>query len=114
MQDITDDLYEQFVVAIAEDRGIPTAEVRELATGQLYTGNQALRLGLLDELGGLGTAVELAASLADISVPRIEEYTPPASVFGKLLGRISLPPLLSGDEMLFLRMLEGWQRIPRY
>jgi len=116
MQDITDDLYEQFVAAVAQGRGLSAAEVRGLATGQLYTGNQALNLGLVDELGGLDTAIEVAASLAGISVPEIEEYSPPASFFEKLLGGLSLPSLLplSGDELLFLRMLEGWQGIPRY
>ena len=116
MQDITDDLYEQFVAAVAEGRGLPVAEVRELATGQLYTGSQALNLGLIDELGGLDTAIELAASLSGISVPEIEEYSPPISFFEKLLGGLSLPSLLpfSGDELLFLRMLEGWQGVPRY
>jgi len=116
MQDITDDLYEQFVAAVAEGRSLPVAKVRELATGQLYTGGQALGLGLVDELGGLDTAIELAASLSGISIPEIEEYRPPTSFFEKLLGGLSPPALLplSGDELLFLRMLEGWQGLPRY
>jgi len=116
MQDITDDLYEQFVAAVAQGRDLPAAEVRGLATGQLYTGNQALSLGLIDELGGLDKAVEIAASLAGISLPEIEEYSPPASFVEKLIGGLSTPSLLpfSGDELLFLRMLEGWQGLPRY
>ena len=116
MQDITDDLYEQFVAAVAQGRGLPAEQVRELATGQLYTGNQALSLGLVDELGGLDKAVEVAASLAGISFPEIEEYSQPTSFFEKLLGGLSPPSLLpfSSDELLFLRMLEGWQGLPRY
>ncbi len=116
MQDITDDLYEQFVAAVAQGRGLPAEQVRELATGQLYTGNQALSLGLVDELGGLDKAVEVAASLAGISFPEIEEYSSPTSFFERLLGGLSPPSLLpfSGDELLFLRMLEGWQGLPRY
>ncbi|MBA7606346.1 putative signal peptide peptidase SppA [subsurface metagenome] len=116
MQDITDDLYEQFVAAVAEGRGLPVAEVRQLATGQLYTGVQALNLGLVDKLGGLETAIELASSLAGITTPEIEEYSPPASFFEKLLGGLAPPSLLplSEDELLFLRMLEGWQGMPRY
>ena len=116
MQDISDDLYEQFVAAVAQGRGLPTEEVRGLATGQLYTGNQALNLGLVDELGGLDTAVDLAASLAGISAPEIEEYSPSASFLDMLLGGLSPPSLLplSADELLFFRMLEGWQGMPRY
>ncbi|MFC1981819.1 signal peptide peptidase SppA [Chloroflexota bacterium] len=116
MQDITDDLYEQFVATVAEGRGLQVAEVKQLATGQLYTGVQALSLGLVDKLGGLETAIELASSLAGIIAPEIEEYTPPASFFEKLLGGLTPPSLLplSEDELLFLRMLEGWQGMPRY
>ena len=116
MQDITDELYEQFVAAVADGRNLPVGEVRQLATGQLYTGVQALNLGLVDELGGLETAIELASSLAGITTPEIEEYSPSASFFERLLGGLALPSLLplSGDELLFLRMLEGWQGMPRY
>ena len=116
MQDISDDLYEQFVAAVAEGRGLPLTEVIKLATGQLYTGGQALDVGLVDSLGGLDTAIDLAASLAGISIPEIEEYGPPTSFFEKLLGGLSPLSLvpLSEDELLFLRMIEGWQGIPRY
>jgi len=116
MQDIADDLYEQFVVAVADGRNLLMTEVRGLATGQPYTGRQALDLGLVDELGGLGEAIELAASLAGISTPEIEVYSPPASFFEKLLGGFSSPWSLpfSQDELLFLRILEGWQGMPRY
>jgi protease-4 len=116
MQDITDELYEQFVATVAEGRQIPVTEVRQLATGQLYTGGQALNLGLVDELGGLDTAIELAASLAGIEITEIEEYSPPSSFFEKLLGGLLPPSLLpfSEDELLFLRTIEGWQGIPRY
>ena len=116
MQDIADDLYEQFVTAVADGRNLSMTEVRELATGQPYTGRQALELGLVDELGGLDEAIELAASLAGISAPEIEVYSSPTSFFERLLGGFSSPWLLpfSQDELLFLRMLEGWQNIPRY
>lgn len=116
MQDITDDLYEQFVVAVAEGRSLPVANVEMLATGQLYTGDQALTLGLVDELGGVNRAIELAASLAGITAPEVEEYGPSPSLLGRLLGGLSRPSSLpfSVDELLFLRMLEGWQGMPRY
>ena len=116
MQEITDDLYEQFVVAVAEGRSLPVADVETLATGQLYTGEQALALGLVDELGGLDRAVELASNLAGITTPDVEEYGPSASFLERLLGGLSRPFSLpfSGDELLFLRMLEGWQAMPRY
>jgi protease-4 len=116
MQGITDDLYREFVSAVANGRGLPASQVEELATGQPYTGNQALSLGLVDELGGLDTAVDVAASLAGITIPEVEEYSPPASFLGGLLGGVSLPSPLSfsEDALLLMRVLEGWQGMPRY
>jgi len=74
MQDMTDQLYDQFVQVVAEGRGLSEEKVRDLATGQLYTGEHALELGLVDELGGLNTAIDLAASLGGIEEPEVEYY----------------------------------------
>ena len=74
MQDMTDQIYDQFVKAVADGRGLSEAEVRALATGQLYTGVQAKELGLVDELGGISNAVDIAASLAGVEEPEVEYY----------------------------------------
>ena len=74
MQEMTDQLYDQFIRVVAEGRNLSEDKVRELATGQLYTGVQAKELGLVDDLGGLNTAIDLAASLANIKEPEVEYY----------------------------------------
>lgn len=74
MQEMTDQLYDQFVQVVAEGRDLSEEKVRELATGQLYTGVQAKELGLVDELGGLNTAIDIAANLANIKKPEVEYY----------------------------------------
>ncbi|MBC8512159.1 MAG: signal peptide peptidase SppA [Dehalococcoidia bacterium] len=74
LQEMTDQLYDQFVQVVVDGRGLSEAKVRDLATGQLYTGKQAKELGLVDELGGLDTAIDLAASLAGIKEPKVEYY----------------------------------------
>ena len=66
MQGMIDEYYEQFVDVVAEGRGLGKEEVRNLATGQIYTGTAAKDLGLVDELGGLDTAINLAAELAGL------------------------------------------------
>jgi len=115
MQAITDELYEQFVGAVADGRNLSPETVRNLATGQLYTGGQALKLGLVDELGGLDRAVELAAELAGVTAPTVEEYGLPGFWWSGLLQQLQIPLLpLGEDEFTFLRMLEGWQAVPRY
>jgi protease-4 len=87
MQEITDQIYDQFVQVVAEGRNLSVDKVRELATGQLYTGVQAKELGLVDELGGLNEAIDLAASLAGIEQPKVEYYKPEApSLLNALLG----------------------------
>lgn len=87
MQEMTNQLYDQFVQVVVEGRGLSEQKVRELATGQLYTGVQAKTLGLVDELGGLNTAIDLAASLAGIEKPKVEYYKREApSLLSTLLG----------------------------
>ena len=74
LQEMTDQLYDQFVQVVVDGRGLSQRKVRDLATGQLYTGKRAKELGLVDELGGLNTAIDLAASLAGIKEPKVEYY----------------------------------------
>jgi protease-4 len=52
LQGIVDDLYDQFVAIVAKGRAMEPARVRELADGRAYTGRQALKLGLIDAIGG--------------------------------------------------------------
>jgi protease-4 len=60
LQGMVDDVYGQFVDAVATGRHLDPARVRELGDGRLYSGAQAKAEGLVDELGGLNTAVRLA------------------------------------------------------
>lgn len=66
-RNLIDDIYRQFVEDVAAGRELEIEKVRELADGRVYTGAQALELGLVDELGNFTDAVELAAELAGIS-----------------------------------------------
>ena len=52
LQGIVTDLYDQFVAMVAQGRHMDPARVRELADGRAYTGRQALKLGLIDAIGG--------------------------------------------------------------
>lgn len=86
MQTITEQLYNQFIDVVVEGRNLDRDKVKELATGQLYTGTQAKSLGLIDELGGLDTAIATAAKLAGIEQPEIVYYRPsPRSLLSSLL-----------------------------
>jgi len=86
MQRLVDEYYEHFVEVVADGRGLTRDEVRDLATGQLYTGAEAMRLGLVDELGDLDTAIDLAAELAGVEGAMVEYYRPPGITLWSLLG----------------------------
>lgn len=61
LQGLIDDVHSQFVAAVSEGRNLSEGDVRKLADGRIFTGKQALRLGLIDELGGLRVAIFEAA-----------------------------------------------------
>lgn len=64
IQGIVDDIYDQFVGTVSENRKIPLSKIKRLADGRIFTGRQAKALGLVDELGGLQDAVLLAGRLS--------------------------------------------------
>ena len=61
-----EDIYEDFTLRVAEGRDIPLERVKEIAKGRVWTGTQAKEIGLVDELGGIMKAIEVAKDLADI------------------------------------------------
>jgi protease-4 len=66
LQDMLDDVYHQFLEAIIQGRGMEEEKLRQLADGRIFSGRQALELGLVDELGSMQDALELAAELSGI------------------------------------------------
>jgi protease-4 len=124
MQNLVDEFYEQFIDVVAEGRGMDKEEVRSLATGQLYTGVAAKELGLVDELGGLDKAVEVATELSGAVAPKVEYYKPKAiSILSELfeLSSSELSNLLrlrllglSGEDIVLLETLTHAYPRPRY
>jgi protease-4 len=75
LEDFVAESYEDFVRIVADGRGMSLAEARALADGRIYTGRQALQVGLVDELGNYEAAIAKAAELGGITgQPRIVEY----------------------------------------
>lgn len=74
LQSMVDDIYQQFVEVVADGRNLSQDTVRELADGRIFTGRQAVELGLVDRLGDLSVAVSVAGELAGIEgKPRMKE-----------------------------------------
>ena len=61
-----EDIYEDFTTRVAEGRDIPLERVKEIAKGRVWTGAQAKEIGLVDELGGIMKAIEVAKEMAEI------------------------------------------------
>lgn len=67
MQSYIDNGYKLFLKRVADGRHKTTAQVDSIAQGRVWTGQQALRIGLVDKLGTLQNAIELAARKANIA-----------------------------------------------
>ena len=66
LQSLLDDVYDQFISAVAEGRGLEPQAVRAFAEGRIYSGRQAHGLKMVDDLGGLEDAIEAAAKMAGL------------------------------------------------
>jgi len=66
IQTIIDRFYDTFIAHVAAGRDMTVEEVDEIAQGRVWTGTDALRIGLVDQLGGLKDAIEIAADLAGL------------------------------------------------
>lgn len=66
LQNLVDDVHQQFVEDVAKGRNLPIQDVQRLADGRVYTGRQAYELKMVDHLGGLQDAIDLLATQAGI------------------------------------------------
>ncbi len=111
-QGLIDDLFDQFVSAVAEGRGMDAEEVRDLADGRVYSGRQALGLGLVDELGGFWDAVRVAGELGDIEgEPKLDyRRKEPKGILRWVLGEDAdaLAPLQEASASPLQYALPGW------
>jgi len=104
LQAMVDEIYDMFVNIVAEGRNIPVEQVRELADGRVYTGQQALELDLIDELGNLPEAIDHAAQAGGITgKPRIVDYQAAPSLWELLTAALTQPrPSISLEDVLRL------------
>lgn len=117
MQAALGNIHEQFIADVAKGRNMDIAEVRAIADGRILTGEQALGAGLVDTIGGLQDAIEIAGEATGLGkspeVELLQKDNPfsflmnsmaqgsPGSGVEKALGMIShvllMDPVLSGE-----------------
>jgi protease-4 len=94
LKGVVDDVYDQFLEAVSESRGLDKEEVRKYADGRVFSGRQAKEYGLVDKLGDIEDAIDLAKEIAKISgAPKIIIQKKPLPAFfdylsSKFYGKI--------------------------
>jgi protease IV len=88
LQEFAGDLHDQFINDVAKGRGMDVAAVRQLADGRVFSGKKAQEVGLVDHLGNLEDAIEMAGRMAGIEGEIVSVY-PPEDVPFSLLEWIS-------------------------
>ena len=94
MQRSVDDIYEAFLENVSAGRGMDKAEIDEIAQGRVWTGSDALKIGLVDEIGTLADAVRYAAIAAgdaesDLSTWEVAAYPKPMTTLDIILENLT-------------------------
>lgn len=90
LQTVMDDVHKQFIEAVAEGRSLEVPEVQALADGRIFTGRQAKAAKLVDELGNLDDAIQLAADVVGIEgEPKVIEQRRRFSIRELLESKLS-------------------------
>jgi len=111
-QAIVDEFYDRFVTVVAGARKkLPADRTRKLADGRVYTGRQALALGLVDRLGDVKDAIGEAKRAAGLDKAKVVMYHRPLGYCANVYSAAAGPPgglqvnllNIQGAEMLLLR-----------
>lgn len=87
IQKLIDNVYSQFKSAVASSRDLDTKEIENVSDGKIYTGEQALNLKLIDELGTINDAIAMAGDLGGIDgEPSVENFPKKRSKLYELLN----------------------------
>lgn len=86
----TNDIYQLFLSRVSEGRKMKIEDVHKVAQGRVWTGNKAKDLGLVDEIGFLNDAIDIAAKKAKVEDYKIEEYPKiPKNVWQEVIENIA-------------------------
>ncbi len=106
-QGVIDDLYERFVSLIVKERRIPEDKVRAFADGRIYTAQQAKVLGLVDRVGYLEEAVEVAKQAARLPEARVVMYHRPREYRSNIYSGTPIPERFDASLLQLSSLLIG-------
>jgi protease-4 len=106
-QGVVDNSYQQFLSVVSKERKLSIESLRKFADGRIFTGEQALKLGLIDTLGSFEDAIKIAAKLGGIKgKPIVVEAKKPRTladiIFGDLVSKIHVLSLAGNIEKEFM------------
>ena len=90
IQNSVEDVYETFITHVSKGRGISVDEVDKIGQGRVWSGVDALEIGLVDEIGGLEEAIASAAELSDLDDYRIITLPNKKDEFEELIKKITV------------------------
>ena len=113
------EIYDNFLKGVAEGRKMEVAAVDKIAQGRVWSGERARQLGLVDELGGMDTALHAAKTLAQIPASEKVDLIylpPPKTLFDQIRDlmdytRMSHPPAFLTH---WLERIEAFARMPAW
>ncbi|MBH0185252.1 MAG: hypothetical protein HP477_07520 [Nitrospira sp.] len=96
-QGLIDSFYQRFLTIVQEGRPhLQMEQIKKLADGRIYTGDQAKAAGLVDDLGYLEDAVELAKKKAKLPEARVVTYQRPGEYSNNIYSKLLAPGPLAG------------------
>lgn len=102
MQRNVEEFYTVFVDRVAKGRGLSNTFVDSIARGRVWTGRDALKLGLVDALGGLDDAISIAADSAGIENYTVVDFPAKDGMLNELMNRgKQLPGTIKYDEIRY-------------
>jgi protease IV len=114
LQQGVEDVYRTFISRVAQGRGMAVADVDSIGQGRVWSGRDAKRIGLVDELGGLHDAVKLAAKLAKITGNyRIKSFPAQRSPFDDFFKKAGSQARAAATEQELGMLTEEYQRFKR-
>ena len=111
------DIYESFVGKVADGRGMTVNQVKEVARGRVWTGTDALKIGLVDEIGGLDDAIAFAADQAGLEGYRLYELPKLKDPFEEMMKNLQADMSMSfmkenfGSSFKYLKVIDQVQNM---
>lgn len=99
-QESVERVYSTFVSRVAAGRKMSFAAVDSIGQGRVWAGSEALKIGLVDEIGGMDAAIAYAAKMAKVKEYRTQDYPEYEKNFRDLLAGMGVPFIQSTAEML--------------